>query len=283
MGHLTQAWLIARFDLGTALRTRRALAAVLLYVLVAVGTGAALVWVDMELGRHFDTARVAVNLAATADSDVPSIDEVLSKLPGVDPDMARHLLDMPLIVLGYFSITLAFLPFLVALVSFDIVNSEVRNRSARFVLLRCSRSTLLGGKFLSHSLLLATVTLLANGAIFFYAWWRMPDFPATRTALLLTQYWFLALVVGFCYLSLATLVSSLIDSGGLAMVVLFVVLIALSILSSSDTIGFLSPSSYKLALWSPEILVVVGNLAALAGFGAGFLALSWLRIRLRDL
>ncbi|MBL6975975.1 MAG: ABC transporter permease subunit [Deltaproteobacteria bacterium] len=283
MGRFRQAWLVARFDLGTALRTRRALAAVLLYVLVAVGTGAGLVWVDMELGRHFDTARVAVNIASTADSNVPSLDEVLSKLPGVDAEMARHLLDMPLIVLGYFSITLFLLPFLVALVSFDIVNSEVRNRSARFVLLRCSRTTLLSGKFLSHGLLLATATLLANVAIFFYAWWRMPDIPAARTALLLGQYWALSLVVGFCYLSLATLVSSLVDGGGLSMVAMFVVLIALSILSSSDAVGFLSPSNYKLALWSPEALVVLGNLAALAAFGTGFLALAWLRIRWRDL
>jgi len=283
MGFLRQTWLVARFDLGTALRTRRALAAVLLYTLVALGTGAVTVWIDLELGRHFETVRATTDLASAASDKVPSLEEALSFFLGGDVDMARHLLDLPLVVAGFFWVTLTFMPFLVALVSFDIVNSEVRNRSARFVLLRCPRFALLAGKMTSHGILFLAVTVLSNAALFIYAWYRLPDFPAARAGLLLMQYWAVAVVFGFCYLSLAALVSSLVDSGGLAMVALFIALIALSILSLSDQAGFLSPSFYKLGLWSPRFLDVAGSLGAFTGFGAVFLGLTWLRVWRRDL
>ncbi|NOZ02057.1 MAG: ABC transporter permease subunit [Deltaproteobacteria bacterium] len=282
-GYLKQAWLIAKFDMGTALRTRRALAAVLLYTLVALATGAILVFIDMKLGRQFQTIRAATDLASHAGDKVPSLDEVLSFFLHGDKEMARHLLDLPLVVAGFFWVTLTFLPYLVALVSFDIVNSEVRNRSARFVLLRCPRTVLLAGKMLSHGTLFLAVTVISNVALFAYAWSELPGFPIARAGLLLFEYWLITIVFGFCYLSLAALVSSLIDSGGLSLVVLFIVLVAMGTLSMNNTIGFLSPSYFKLGLWSPRLMDVAQNLLAFAGFGCVFLGLAWVRLHRRDL
>ena len=186
-------------------------------------------------------------------------------------------------MLGFFWTTLTFLPLLIALVSHDIVNSEVNHRSARYVLLRTSRLSLLAGKMVSHGLLFLAVTVAANVALFAYAWIRLPVFDLLPAAGQLLRFWLLTIPFGFCYIALAALVSSLVDGAGLSLAVMVGVLIGLGILSGQDTIGYLSPSAWKLGLWSPGILSAIGHAAAFLAFGAAFLAGTYARLRGRDL
>lgn len=274
-----QTWLIARFDLGTALRTRRALLALLLYGLVAVGTGVAAVAIERRV-REEVAARAAppgmeAQTAAAAEA-------ALAFFLGGDQELARHLLDMPLVVAGFFWVTLTFLPYLVALSSHDLVNAEVRNRSARFVLLRAPRGALLAGKVAAHGLLFLGVTVASNVALLAYAWWSLPDFPAVRAALLLARFWGFTAVYGLCCLSLAALVSSLVDSAGRSLTGLFVLVMALHVLALNDRVGFLSPFAHKAGLWSPRAGEVAASLAVFLAFAVVFLCGAYARLRRRD-
>jgi len=282
---LQDTWRIARFDLMTAIRTKRALVALLIYLAGALATGAALVWVETEFGDKIQMARTAIDTAAAMSafkSDAPKAYEALATLTGGDEEMARHLLHMPLVLLGFFWTTLTFLPLLIAMVSYDLVNGEVNHRSARFVLLRTSRLSLLLGKMLSHGLLFLATTIAANVALFVYAWVRLPAFDLLPAAGMLVRFWILTVPFGFCYISLAALVSSWIDGAGLSMTVTVGLLIALGILSSSD-VGFLSPSAYKLGLWSPRLADAILSAVAYLAFGAVFLGGAFARLRWRDL
>ncbi len=279
-GVVRQAWLIARFDLGTSLRTRRALLALMLYGLVAVGTGVVTVAIEQKV-REEVAAQVAG--PGTAAQAAAAAEAALTFFLGGDRDLARHLLDMPLVVAGFFWVTLTFLPFLVALSSHDLVNAEVRNRSARFVLLRAPRGALLAGKVASHGLLFLGVTVASSAALFAYAWWSLPEFPLVRGGLLLARFWAFTAVYGLCCLSLAALVSSLVDSAGRSLIGLVVVVVGLHVLALNDTVGFLSPFWHKAGLWSPRPGEVAAGLAAFLAFAAVFLGGACARLRWRDL
>lgn len=286
MDGVTQAFHIARFDLGVALRTKRALAAAILYGLAAMATGAVLIWIETEvrqqLGKLPAAAGAGLHVGADGLKGVKSLEEVLAFLAGDHAELARHLLQIPLVVTGFFWVTLTFLPFLVALTSFDLVNGELRQRSIRFLLLRCSRGTVLAGKVLAHMALFLVVTVVSNAALFGYAWWQLPDFETGAALLWLARFWGYTVVFGFCYVSLAAAVSAWIEGGGLSLVALIGLLIGLGVLSFHDTLGVLSPSAWKGGLWSPSMADVGMSLAAFVGFGVAFLALAWLRLARRD-
>ncbi len=200
-----------------------------------------------------------------------------------DPDVAHELVNMPLFVAGFFWVTLTFLPFLIALMSADLVSAEVRHKSARFLMLRCTRESFLLGKLMSHGLLIVVASALANVALLLYAMARLPEFDGASTLILMGRFWALALCFAFCYLSLAALVSSLIDSVPVALLALVGILIGFSILSLSDRMAWAVPSHYKLGLWSPRFETAGGSVAAFLAFGALFLGAAWYRLRRRDL
>jgi ABC-type transport system involved in multi-copper enzyme maturation permease subunit len=282
---LIDAWRIARFDLGTAIRTRRAMVAIVLYALGAFATAVVLVKIEGAVGEEINQIRNLATAEArmSGEEGVGKLEEAISTLVGGDLETARHLLGLPLVILGFFWMSLTFLPYLIVLVSHDIVNVEVRNRSARFVLLRASRTALLVGKMMSHGLLFLGVTVLSNVILFVYAWVSLPHFQPGSAALLLLRIWALTMPFGFCWLAFTALLSSVIDNGGVAMVVGGIAVIVLSMLSMHDTIGFLSPSHYKLALWSPKWTTSLGGAAAYLAFGAVFLGGAWARMTWRDL
>jgi hypothetical protein len=265
------------------IRTRKAIAAVVLYALGAMATGAALVWLDSEIGDKLRMARDLADIQAVASAHGSGMVEGLSKLAGGDQDLILHLLHVPLVVIGFFFATLGFLPLMIALISHDIVNAEVRQRSARLVLLRCPRGALLAGRMLSHGLLLLAVTIVSSATLFAYAWVRLPSFDAVAAAGYMVEFWFLTLAFGFCYLSLAALVSSLVDGGVTSLIVTVVVLIAFAKLSLYDEpLSWLSPSHWKLGLCSPRVADVAASVAAFLGFGALFFAGAGLRLKRRD-
>jgi len=277
------AWRIARFDLSTAIRTKRALFALILYILIAIGTGAVAVSIEGSVIAPMRGTAKAVDAMASVDgSGVKKIEDVLVFFLG-DADVAHELLDMPLFVAGFFWVTLSFLPFLIAMMSADLVSSEVRGRSARFLLLRCPREALLFGKVMSHGLLVVIATMVANVALFLYALAQLPAFDTVQALTLMTRFWCLSICFGFCYLSLAALVSTLIDSVPVAILALMGILILFSILSMNDALSPLVPSHYKLGLWSPRPATAAISVAAYLGFGVVFLTGAWLRLRGRDL
>lgn len=287
MNTLAKTWRIARFDFSTSLRTKRALLATLIYALGTFAIGGFLIWLQVKTGDMVQMAKLTIaGQGGISDGQAAQLaSKAIGKAidHGVDPAFLEHLMQIPLVVLGFFFVAQTFLPPLIAFMSYDIVNSEVRNRSARFVVLRSPRVALLAGKMVSHGLLFLAVTVLSNVILFGYAWHKLPDFPVTIALLWLLRFWLFTIIIGFCYLSLVTLVSSLVDSGALSLVVMILVLIGLGIVSSIGSIAFLSPSFYKWGLWSQNLGDVATSIVAYLVFGWIFIGLSWLRMAGRDL
>jgi len=236
------AGLLARFDFSTSLRNGRSLAAVALYGVGAALTASFLAWAEAQAARLGDKAHVNFNGKGMREALLALLEQ---KNPGgADTDLVRHVLSIPVAATVFFYLTLTFLPFLVAFTSHDVVNGEVRTRSSRFLLFRCSRASLLLGKLLSHLTLLAVVTAVSNLVLFGLAASWLADFPAGATATRMVVYWVYSVFYGACYLCLAALVSALIDSGIVSLLTLLAVLIGTWVVSFSDSIGFLSPSAW---------------------------------------
>ncbi|MBP7126984.1 ABC transporter permease subunit [Myxococcota bacterium] len=278
------AWKIARFDLETAFRTRRLVLWIALYLLVALVTAMVLVKIESTVGDQVATLR------ALAQAPNPGTDDEANKfltglsfLTGGDTEIALRMIRMPLVVTGFFWSILTFLPALILLASHDMINGEVRNRSTRFVLLRTTRTSLLLGKTISHLALALAATLLANLLVLGYAWFRLPAFPVLQTAWLLLRFFLMAIPYALCWVSLTALVSSLQDSGPRSLVTLGILMLLLQVLSLNRDVGFLSPLSHRLGLWSGEFLKAGTSVAVFLLFAAIFWTAAWWRMTRRDL
>lgn len=278
------AWKIARFDLETALRTRRLVLWLALYLLVALITAMVLVKIETSVGDQVQTLRALAQVPADgSDEEANKFLKGLSFLTGGDTEIALRMIRLPLIVTGFFWSILTFLPALILLTSHDMINGEVRHRSTRFVLLRTTRTALLVGKTLSHLLLAVIATLLANLVVLAYAWFRLPAFPVLDTAWMLFLFFTLAIPYALCWVSLTALVSSLQDSGPRSLITLGVLLVVFQVLSLNPDIGFLSPLSHRLGLWSGQWLKVGLTVGVYLLFSAVFWAATWFRMTRRDL
>lgn len=277
------AWRIARFDLETALRTRRLVLWLAIYLLVALITAMVLVKIETSVGDQIGTLRALAQAPAGTDEEANKFLKGLSFLTGGDTEIALRMIRMPLIVTGFFWSILTFLPGLILLTSHDMINSEVRNRSTRFVLLRTTRTALLLGKTISHLSLALVATLLANLLVLIYGAVRLPTMPLLETSGLLLRFFALGIPYALCWVSLTALISSLLDSGPRSLVTLGVLMMGFQVLSLNGDVGFLSPLSHRLGLWSGEIRKMGTSLAIYMVFAAVFWAGAWWRISRRDL
>jgi len=248
-----------------------------MYAIFALAAAAMLVWVEQQAGAKLHDIGKASTLTHS-----PA--RVLSKLlHGDAQDILPYLLRQPLFVVGYFLLTLWFLPYLIALVSFDMVNAQVRSQFLRFELLRTSRTNLFLGRFLAHWVLILTVTALAEFVVLGYVWSRLPNAHFIESGLLMVRYWAFTAVFSLCYLALTALVSTMVNGGVLSLVVLLIAIQFLGVLSMHQDLGFLSPAWYKFGLLSPRPHVVAINLLVFMGFAVLFLLAGWIYFDRRDL
>ena len=276
---------LARFEAGTLLRNRRAVAALLVYALFTLAAGAALVWLESILRDPMQLAQlVAKAKGGSANWKGPqSLEEALAMLVGGDKSLAATLAGIPLVIHGFFWVALSFLPFLVALTSHDLMNTELKAGAHRFVLLRLPRGAWLAGRLLAHLALLVGVTVASNALLLAFAWWKLPSFDVAATALTLLRYWVSTVAWGLPWLALAALVSAIVDTPGLSLLALLGAMIALGLGSRYTGLEWITPSYFKAGLWRWSVVDVLASLGAFAAFTAVFLGGAWAVLRGRDL
>ena len=211
-----------------------------MYSLGALITAIVLVKIEVSVGNELAQLKWLIKCRRGIRCLRYPVEQTLSTFVGGDIETAPNL-GMPLVILGFFWMSLTFLPFLILLVSHDIVNVEVRNRSARYVLLRTSRGALLTGKMISHGLLFLGVTIFSNAALFFYAWYYSPGFQPLPSLLLLLRIWILIIPFAFCWMAFTAMISAFVDNGLLALIVAGIGMAFLGILSLNDSFTFLLP------------------------------------------
>lgn len=279
--------LIAGFDLRESLRTRRALVLVLLYMLIA--SAASGIYVQVVRAIHDSVATLAPETGAAELAMVQDegYRQVLLFFSGGDAALANHLATYPAMVLIFAWVSLAFLPWFIALTSYDLIAGDLHLRTIRYAALRTSRGAYVLGKVLGQAALVAGVAGLGMLPVIIIGAIYLPGFDAIATVLALLSTWPITVVCALGFLGVVAFASQLCRGPGAARAVAVGLLLLVWIFSLlpgyAQYLGLLSPWHWKPGLFHPAIAERSLAIAACLGLCAGYTALGFLRFRNRDL
>lgn len=109
----------------------------------------------------------------------------------------------------YFWASLTFLPFLVALTSFDLIQGDLNHRTLCYTTLRASRRSIVLAKFGAHLLMLTVVSGLAATAFVVMTTVMVESVGLGTTLPGMVRVWMFLIPVGSAYLALTALMSTL--------------------------------------------------------------------------
>jgi ABC-type transport system involved in multi-copper enzyme maturation permease subunit len=298
---LRDAAVVAGYELGEALRSRRVVILVLLFVGGAVAGTLAFVEVleslEASLAQALAVADPGKPGAVTAAlMKSPEFLRMLSRLVR-DQALARELVGLPPLALFYGWLGLTFMPVLIMLTSAETVSAELATGSARFSLLRTDRLSFSLGKLAGQSLLMAVGVALGALAVWITGYFSLASFDAGRSALWLALLSLRISVYAFAYVGLAVGLSHLTRSVPLSRALAIGSLIALGALwgigsyndwvrehaaAAADTLLTLVPRSHMLPLWQPDVLDRAPALVMLGALGVVYFALGYAYRARRD-
>lgn len=294
---------LLQHELRSLIRTRRVLVLLGLYLTVGglagfgyvkavqVARDAALERAEQE-GVSEDRALALIDEAAS-----PLATQILEGAAGAEEGQAiAESLATSTILPVFFWASLAFLPFLILLSSFDTVSSELATKSLRYSVLRASRAEILFGKTSAHLLIFAAVSAVGALALIAMAAALIEGFSVTDNLPGFLRVWLLLLPFAACYVALATFASCTTQRGFFALLLSLIIAMGLRITgwtaSAIDEAGdaaplralrFVSPGHYHGGLWLADWSGPAISSAAYLGFAAVFLALAHAVLQRRDL
>jgi ABC-type transport system involved in multi-copper enzyme maturation permease subunit len=292
---------IARHELGITIATRRAAAAAILYLVAAVlgGVGYLLSVRAIEqqaiqalVDKGVDSARAAASVSVAGQQ---AYQRLIMLLAGTAPEPVAASFTDSVILPAFFWGSLAFLPFLVLLTSFDMLAADLQARSLCYTVLRAPRVTVLLGKVAAQAILFVGLTVVASVALVGVALAMLTTFQLGAALPGLLRAWALLLPYGLCYLGLSAFCSASTRQPTLALVEAIGLMIALRILGLLAHIPedakwallrplqWLSPAHYQAGLWEASPSGPLISVAAYLAFGAAFLALAARLLDRRDL
>ncbi len=230
------AALIARFELGEALRSKLLVVMLLLFV----GAGALGAYGYTELvGQIEDRAAAVMNAPAARRPgaalgrlrETTSYRDML-RVFFKDEQKADYFARLPPIVVFYAWAALLFTPWLILFTSAETISTEVASRSIRYSLLRTGRLAYALGKTAGQALIVLGVTALAALVFFAVAWARLAGFEAGATATGLLSYWPRVVLYNLPFLAWAMFASMVTASANLSRIVSLGGAVLLSVLST---------------------------------------------------
>jgi len=293
--------IIIRHELAIIVATRRALAAAALYLVTALLGGVGYVkslqamqrQAEHALGQQgVDPAKAA---AAVSRATHAAYAQLVSFLAGTDGAEVATSLTSSVILPAYLWGSLAFLPFLVVITSFDAMASDLQVRSLCYSVLRVPRALILAGKLFSQMILFLALSVLASLTLSFVAAALLDDFDLTAVVPGLARSWLVLLPYGFCYLSLAMFCSASVRQPSLALLAslgLMVLLRALALfslvpsthaLSVLRPLRWLSPAQYQSGFWEQGLAGPLLSVLAYLAFSAVFSLLAKRALERQDL
>ena len=246
--------LVARFELGEALRSRLLLVMLLLFMAGgALGAWGYTAFVStIESGAaHFNMGpqpgeKPGAALGRFRESR--SYRDLVHMIVRNDEKKADYFAALPPLVVFYSWAALAFTPWLVLFTSAETIASEVASRGIRFTLLRTRRLAYALGKGLGQAAIVAGVTAASGLVFFFVAWLRLAGFEGRATALGMLSLWPRLMIYNLPILAWALLASMVTASANVA-----------RILSLGGAVG----------------LAIVAQIAALVAARQGTFAVVW--------
>lgn len=292
--------LVTRYELQDAVRSRRAVVMLGLYLVAAVLSCNGFIG-----AMHRIEAQVAEMLQIQAPDAAGTMTETLWKsdrfrhmirdLVG-DADVAEGLFGQSPMVLIYGWLAFMYTPLLVVLTASGRVAEEVASGSARFALFRTPRLSWCLGKFLGQAGLIFLALVLNAAGAWCVARFRMPGADGAVMAQGMLLFAGRAWLYALPFLGLSLGVSQLTRSPNLALVFSIVAMAGLSLLYWVSRLGTgegfqrvgplvraLTPQGHRLDLWRMDAPHLVTAGAYLATLGLVYLALGHLFFRRRDL
>jgi ABC-type transport system involved in multi-copper enzyme maturation permease subunit len=285
---------VAGYELGEALRSRR----VLILTLLFVGGAVAGTLVFVELLESLE-ATLAEALAVAEPGKPGAVTAALMQSPEFlrmlgrlvrDDALASELAGLPPLALFYGWLGLTFLPVLIMLSSAETISSELASGSVRFSLLRTDRLSFSLGKLAGQTLLLAVGIACGALAVWVTGYLSLGSFEAGRSALWLG---FLSIRIGFyafAHVGLAVGLSHLTRSVPLSRALALGSLFVLGALwgvgrysdvvrehapGLADALLTLVPRSHMLELWQPALSDRLPALLMLVALGVVYFALGY--------
>jgi ABC-type transport system involved in multi-copper enzyme maturation permease subunit len=287
------AALIAGFDLRESLRTRRALVLVLLYLLIAAAASGIYVQVVKAIQETAAGALATEGVDPQAAGAAMGVAQdqgyraVLLFVAGGDAVLADHLATYPAMVLIFAWTSLAFLPWFIALTSYDQVAGDLHLRTIRYTALRTTRGAYVAGKLAAQAALVAGVAGLGMLPVVVIGALYLPGFDVAATVGSLLATWPITLVCALGFLGVVSLASQLCRGPGAARAATVGLLLGVYLLSLQRGVwaplAWLSPWHHESGLFHPDLAVKLGSAAACLALCAGYAGLGFLRFRRRDL
>jgi len=298
-GTLRDAGLVARFEVVRAVRTWRALALVLVYL---IANGGGIYLFIQAIGAMERSVASGLGVASTTRPGAlldqlrrgEELPQMLEALTG-SAEAASRLIDEPLLAVFQLWLGILFLPFLGATASAETLAADVRTRAVRFEALRTGRGELVLGRFLGQVLLTGGATALALFAAWSLGMGQMTGQAPVGLAWGLLVWGGRAAVFAFPFVGLGLACSQWTASPMWARV------LALSLTAGSwilygwttwvkaspwvwlaDGLAPLLPQTWIGGLWSGGLDLVI-SVVACGGLGLGALALGFVRFGARDL
>ena len=215
-----KVWLVARIELASALRNRRALVVTLLFLataaLVMYGTVLAFAAMERELlaAMHLP-ASDNPGAVTTALWKSPIFTRTIAHLSGDNLVLADIVGRHP-VVLAYAFFIFQVVPLLTLMVSASSIADELHSGAARYWLVRVTRSEWSLGKFLGEALMLALAMLVGALAAWAVMLWRLPGFSAAGLLPGIVDWSLRAWAYAFAWLGLFMGISHVARSGGKA-------------------------------------------------------------------
>ncbi len=310
--------LVAGFELREMLRSRKALAILALYLLVAA-------FISYAFMDFLETAQASLrNPAALLGGDVrgpaagrrglvvaPSPPDkpsqgiltargspfnrvIFSRI--TDPASRDFLERQPPIMLFFAYTSFALIPLLIMITAAETLAQEHQSRGIRFVAMRTGRAEYALGKGLGQAGLLGAVTFLAGLLSLGIAAWKLSDFEWSAGLRSLVVFWPRLTVFGLPFLGMAMLCSMNTGSAMVARVAglgglagLFVTHQLFQKYQESSlgpvlrVLDFLAPYSHQDNFWLPSWQDCGPEMLLLAGLAFGYVGVGLLFYRRRDL
>jgi len=297
---LRQTWRVACYEWFDALRSRRALVVLLLYLAAAVCN---MYWSINLLHKLETELASALQLPASEQAGVVStalwkskpFQRMMTKMTQNDL-VLRDITGKHPVELIYAWFAFFYTPLLVVLVAGNRIAEEIGSGSVRYVIFRTSRASWSLGKFVGQTLMIGLALMLSGASAYAVAKFRLAGSGTPDLFLNMVQWSLRAWIYSIPYLGLAMGLSHLTRSSSKATVmgILAITLcFALSILIRHFTLdtgwraylphlGQLLPDGHKMLLWRNAAAPLVAGSATLVTLGVCYLLTGYAFFRNRD-
>ncbi len=303
-GFVRDTALVARFELGEALRTRLLVVMMFLFV----GAGALGAWGFAEMVSGIEQRAAQVTGAPTARRpggalrrlrQSRSYHDLLATFLR-DEQKADYYAAQPPIVVFFGWAALLFTPWLILFTAADTISSEVASRAIRYAALRTTRLAYALGKALGQTVIVAGVSALSALTFYVVAWLCFDTFEYGATAMGLLSYWPRVLLYSLPFVGWSMFASMATSSANLARILSLGGAVALAILNGLavnapvrgtgvvsnalwDLVTYLTPFGHRDGLAYPPGGAFLTDMALCLALAVVYFAAGFAILRRRDL